>query len=46
MLLVLFSFGVLGAAMFAEPAVTQVEEVGGLVHLRYLKLSGVGCPDA
>ena len=31
-LLVLLAFGVFGAAMFAEPAVTKVEEVVGLVH--------------
>lgn len=27
-----FSFGVLRAAVFAEPAITQIEEVGCLVH--------------
>jgi hypothetical protein len=33
-MIVMFTFGVFGAAVFAEPAVTQVEEVGGLVHRR------------
>lgn len=31
-LLMLLAFGVFSAAMFAEPAVTQIEEVVGLVH--------------
>jgi hypothetical protein len=34
------AFGIFGAAMFAEPAVTKVEEVVGLVHGRK---KGVGC---
>ena len=29
----LVAFGILRAAMFAEPAVTQIEEVRGLMHL-------------
>ena len=29
---VMFAFGVLRAAMFAEPAIPQIEEMGGLVH--------------
>jgi len=30
--LVLFLFSVLGAAVFAEPTVTKIEEVIGLIH--------------
>lgn len=37
-------FGVFGAAMFTEPAVTDVEEVVGLVHKKGVyQVSGVGC---
>jgi hypothetical protein len=32
MRMVMFAFGVLRAAMFAEPAISQIEEMGGLVH--------------
>ena len=35
------AFGIFRAAMFAEPAVTNVEEVVGLVH--YRGVSGAGC---
>ena len=35
MRMVLFTFGVFGAAMFTQPAESQVKEVRGLVHLRY-----------
>lgn len=35
MLLVMFSFSVVRAAMFTQPAVAKVEKVGGLVHLRF-----------
>ena len=31
-MMVMFTLGVLRAAMFAEPAITQIEEVGRLVH--------------
>jgi hypothetical protein len=33
LLMMMFALGVLGAAMFAEPAITQIEEVGRLVHI-------------
>lgn len=33
------AFGIFGAAMFAEPAVTEVEEVVSLIHRK----KGVGC---
>jgi hypothetical protein len=32
------AFGVFGAAMFAQPAIAEVEEVVGLIHLK-----GIGC---
>ena len=32
MLMVMFALGGLRAAMFTEPAITQIEEVGRLVH--------------
>jgi hypothetical protein len=37
------AFGIFGAAMFAEPAVTKVEEVVGLVHGKGERVLGVGC---
>ncbi len=36
------AFGIFGAAMFAEPAVTNVEEVVGLVHRGGCQVPGVG----
>jgi hypothetical protein len=33
LMMMMFALGVLGAAMFAEPAITQIEEVGRLVHI-------------
>ncbi|HSE34309.1 MAG TPA: hypothetical protein VLA93_22235 [Pyrinomonadaceae bacterium] len=30
------AFGIFGATVFAEPAVTKIEEVCGLVHVRFL----------
>jgi hypothetical protein len=35
------AFGIFGAAMFAEPAVTKVEEVVGLIHRGGCQVSGV-----
>ena len=32
--MIVFSFAVLGAAMLTEPAIAQIKEVRGLVHLR------------
>ena len=32
--MVLFSFCIFGTAMFAEPSVTEIEEVVGLMHLK------------
>jgi hypothetical protein len=32
LVMVMFTLGVLCAAMFAEPAITQIEEMGRLVH--------------
>jgi hypothetical protein len=34
------ALGVLGAAMFAEPAIAEVKEVVGLIHCR---VSGIRC---
>ena len=31
-MVLLFSFCILGTAMFAEPSVTEIEEVVGLIH--------------
>ena len=31
-IMVMFTLGILRAAMFAEPAITQIEEMGRLVH--------------
>ena len=42
--LVVFSFGIFGAAVFAEPAVTEIEEVAGLMHLPACPASGAGDP--
>lgn len=40
-LVVLFSFCIFGTAMFAEPSVTEIEEVVGLMHLeRSVQSSG------
>ena len=36
MMTVMFALRGLRAAMFTEPAITQIEEVGRLVHSRYL----------
>lgn len=33
-LMAILAFGVLGAAVFAEPAVAEIEEMCGLVHLK------------
>ena len=33
-LMPILAFGVLGAAVFAEPAVAEIEEMCGLVHLK------------
>jgi hypothetical protein len=32
--MVVFTFAVLGAAMLTQPAIAQIKEVRGLVHLR------------
>ena len=40
------AFGIFGAAMFAEPAVTEIEEVVGLLHGKKdvgCGVWGVGC---
>ena len=40
-LVVLFSFCIFGTTMFAEPSVTEIEEVIGLMHLeRSVQSSG------
>lgn len=33
-MVVLFAFRILGAAMLTQPPVTEIEEMGGLVHRR------------
>jgi len=37
---VMLAFGIFGAAMFAEPAVAEIEEVIGLIQV---KRTSVGC---
>src|SRR6186997_932357 len=39
-LLVMLAFGIFGAAMFAEPAVAEIEKVIGLIQV---KRASVGC---
>jgi len=41
MLDLLLALGIFGAAMFAEPAVPEVNEVVGLVHRGGCRVSGI-----
>ncbi|CAN5862355.1 hypothetical protein BH18ACI4_BH18ACI4_18680 [soil metagenome] len=40
-MIVMLQFSILGAAVFAEPSITQIEEVIGLIHgLRLISDAG------